>query len=157
MDIPWTTELTYAGRLLLAVVLGLVIGYERERRRRAAGLRTFGTVALGACLFSIISFVVVPEGRETTRIAAQVVTGIGFLGAGVILHGQEQVRGLTTAATLWATAAVGMAAGYGLYIMAVVTTLLLLVLLMLWRLPIFDWHEGHDARPPGNGNGHAGH
>ena len=129
------TELILAGRLVLAAFLGAVIGYERELRGRSAGLRTFAAVALGACLFSIISYVVVPRGNETTRIAAQIVTGVGFLGAGVILHGQGHISGLTTSATLWAAAAVGMAVGYGLYILAVVATLLLGLLVLLRLVP----------------------
>lgn len=141
VPVTWQTELLLAGRLLLATVLGVMIGYERERRRRAAGLRTFAAVALGSCLFSIISYLVVPEGRETTRIAAQVVTGVGFLGAGVILQSQGHISGLTTSATLWATAAVGMAAGFGLYLMSIMTTLLLLGLLMLRHVPGLEHHD----------------
>lgn len=142
MDVQ--TELILAGRLVLAAFLGLLIGFERERRGRSAGLRTFAAVALGSCLFSIISYVVVPGGNETTRIAAQIVTGVGFLGAGVILHGTArnpgQISGLTTSATLWAAAAVGMAVGYGLYILAVVSTLLLLLLLLLRLVPGLERH-----------------
>jgi putative Mg2+ transporter-C (MgtC) family protein len=142
MDVQ--TELILAGRLVLAAFLGLLIGFERERRGRSAGLRTFAAVALGSCLFSIISYVVVPGGNETTRIAAQIVTGVGFLGAGVILHGTTrnpgQISGLTTSATLWAAAAVGMAVGYGLYILAVVSTLLLLLLLLLRLVPGLERH-----------------
>ncbi len=140
------TELLLAGRLVLAAFLGAAIGYERELRGRSAGLRTFAAVALGACLFSIISYIVVPEGNETTRIAAQVVTGVGFLGAGVILHGQGHISGLTTAATLWAAAAVGMAVGYGLYILAVVATLLLVLLLLLRLVPWLDHRAEHETQ-----------
>lgn len=129
------TELLLAVRLVVAAALGGVIGYERELRGRSAGLRTFAAVALGSCLFSIISYIVVPEGNETTRIAAQIVTGVGFLGAGVILHGQGHISGLTTSATLWAAAAVGMAVGFGFYILAVVSTLLLVILLLLRFVP----------------------
>lgn len=148
-------ELTLALRLVIAAFLGAVIGYERELRRRSAGFRTFAAVSLGACLFSIVSVIVVPEGRETTRIAAQIVTGVGFLGAGVILHGQGHISGLTTAATLWTTAGVGMAVGYGLYILAVVTTLLLVFLLLLRFVPGLEHRpeqffpdEPADSRPP---------
>ncbi len=140
------TELLLAGRLVLAAFLGAAIGYERELRGRSAGLRTFAAVALGACLFSIVSYIVVPEGNETTRIAAQVVTGVGFLGAGVILHGQGHISGLTTSATLWAAAAVGMAVGYGLYILAVVATLLLVLLLLLRLVPWLDHRAEHETR-----------
>ncbi len=144
----WQTELIFAGRLLLATFLGAMIGYERERRRRAAGLRTFAAVALGSCLFSIISYLVVPEGRETTRIAAQVVTGVGVLGAGVILQSQGHISGLTTSATLWATAAVGMAVGFGHYVMSIVAALLLLLLLLLRHVPGLEHHEDHNGDPP---------
>ena len=140
------TELILAGRLVLAAFLGAAIGYERELRGRSAGLRTFAAVALGACLFSIISYIVVPRGNETTRIAAQVVTGVGFLGAGVILHGQGHISGLTTSATLWAAAAVGMAVGYGLYILAVVATLLLVLLLLLRLVPWLDHRAEREAQ-----------
>lgn len=144
MDMDIQTQLLFAARLLLAAFLGGIIGYERELRRRNAGLRTFAAVSLGACLFSIISYTVVPPGNETTRIAAQIVAGVGFLGAGVILHGQSHISGLTTSATLWATAAVGMAVGYGLYILAIVTTVLLIVLLLLRLVPGLEHHDWED-------------
>ena len=137
MSIDNQTELLFAVRLVVAAVLGAVIGFERERRGRSAGIRTFAAVALGACAFTLISFIVTPEGNETTRIAAQIVTGVGFLGAGVILHdqGQTHISGLTTSATMWSAGAIGMAVGYGLYIIAVVTTGLLLLLLLLRHIP----------------------
>lgn len=127
-------ELELVIRLVLAAVLGAVVGLEREQRGRNAGVRTHAAVALGACAFSIISFVVVPQGNETTRIAAQIVTGVGFLCAGVILHSHGHISGLTTAASLWATASVGMAVAYGLYLLGAATAGLLLVLLLLRRL-----------------------
>lgn len=136
------TQWVFVGRLALAALLGAAIGYERELRGRSAGLRTFAAVALGSCLFSIISYIVVPEGNETTRIAAQIVTGVGFLGAGLILHdqGQGHISGLTTSATLWAAAAVGMAVGFGLYLLAVAASLLLVVLLLLRLVPGLERH-----------------
>lgn len=154
----WQMQLILAGRLALAALLGAIIGYERERRGRSAGLRTFAAVALGSCLFSIVSYVVVPDGNETTRIAAQIVTGVGFLGAGVILHDQSQGRlsghisGLTTSATLWAAAAVGMAVGYGLAILAVAATLLLVLLLLLRLIPGLERHppDENSAHDPGD-------
>lgn len=129
-------QIAWIGRLVLAALLGVVLGWEREARGRDAGIRTFGAVSLGACLFSIVSFAVTPEGRETTRIAAQIVTGVGFLGAGVILRNQGHISGLTTSASLWAAAAVGMAVGYGLYLLAAVATGLLLFLLLLRHRPV---------------------
>jgi putative Mg2+ transporter-C (MgtC) family protein len=147
------TELLLAVRLVIAAILGAIIGYERELRGRSAGLRTFAAVSLGACVFSIISYVVVPQGNETTRIAAQIVTGVGFLGAGVILHGQGHISGLTTSATLWAAAAVGMAVGYGLYVLAVVATLLLVLLLLLRLIPGLerrpDYSTNDEIKKPG--------
>jgi putative Mg2+ transporter-C (MgtC) family protein len=124
-------ELLLVLRLIIAAALGAMIGMERERHGRRVGIRTFAAVSLGACAFSIISYVVVPEGNETTRIAAQVVSGIGFLGAGVILRSHGHISGLTTAASLWATAAVGMAIGYGLLIFGTAIAVLLLLLLLL--------------------------
>jgi putative Mg2+ transporter-C (MgtC) family protein len=146
MSIDSQTELLYAVRLVVAAALGAVIGLERERRGRSAGIRTFATVALGACAFTLISFIVTPPGNETTRIAAQIVTGVGFLGAGVILHakGQTHISGLTTSATMWSAGAIGMAVGYGLYILAVVTTGLLLLLLLLRDIPGLERHPDSD-------------
>lgn len=129
------TQLALVARLMVAAVLGAIIGIEREVRGRDAGMRTFGAVALGACAFAILSFTVVPPNHDTARIAAQVVTGVGFLGAGVILRGHGHISGLTTSATLWATAAVGMAVGYGLYLLGIATAGLLLALLLLRQIP----------------------
>jgi putative Mg2+ transporter-C (MgtC) family protein len=119
-------------RLGLAALLGAVIGLERELRDREAGLRTHLLVAMGSALFTILSaygFRDVLNGSnpllvrtDPTRIAAQIVTGIGFLGAGAIIRQGFSIRGLTTAATLWLTAAIGMAAGAGSYVAAAVTT-----------------------------------
>ena len=147
MSIESQVELLFAVRLVVAAVLGAVIGYERERRGRSAGIRTFAAVALGSCAFTLISFIVTPEGNETTRIAAQIVTGVGFLGAGVILHdqGQTHISGLTTSATMWSAGAIGMAVGFGLYIVAVVTTVLLLLLLLLRHIPGLERHPVHDS------------
>jgi putative Mg2+ transporter-C (MgtC) family protein len=116
-------------RLLVAAVLGSLVGLERERGEWAAGLRTHMLVSLGACLFMIVSAYgfsgVLGKPAvvlDPSRIAAQVVTGVGFLGAGTILMRGQIVRGLTTAASLWAVAAVGLASGGGLYPEAVATT-----------------------------------
>ena len=115
-------------RLVTALVLGGVIGLEREFRAKDAGFRTHFLVALGAALFTIISQYGFGEGlRDSSRVAAQVVSGIGFLGAGLIVFQKNVVRGLTTAAGLWVTAAIGMACGTGLYWTALIVTLLVLV------------------------------
>ncbi len=113
-------------RVVLAFVLGGVIGYEREMIERPAGLRTHMLVAAGSAAFTVVSvFGFVGEGtvRDPARVAAQIVTGVGFLGAGTIWRTSSTVRGLTTAASIWLVAAIGMLAGGGMYLLAVFTTL----------------------------------
>jgi len=141
-------------RLALAAVLGGLIGVERELREREAGLRTHLLVALGSALFTIVGaygfHAFLSSGQsvvraDPTRIAAQIVTGIGFLGAGAIIRQGLSVRGLTTAATLWVVAAVGLAAGAGYYSAAVITTGL--VLLALYPLRIVAYRILHRFRP----------
>ena len=117
-------------RLLLAAGLGAVMGLEREIRKKPAGLRTNILIALGAALLTIVSLEMAQRGGSPDRIAAQIITGIGFLGGGAILRGR-QVHGLTSAATIWVNASVGMAAGAGLYGLAAATTLVTLVVLAL--------------------------
>lgn len=117
-------------RLLLAAFLGAVIGFQREKASKPAGARTLGLISIGAAMFSVISIMSFPGG-DPSRIAAGVVTGIGFLGAGAILHRHGGVEGLTTAATIWVAAGVGLAAGAGLYIIAPAVTLIALILLFL--------------------------
>jgi putative Mg2+ transporter-C (MgtC) family protein len=119
-------------RLLVALILGGAIGLERERQERAAGLRTVTMVALGSCLFTLLSAYGF-ERTDPSRVAAQIVTGIGFLGAGTIFLRKDLVRGLTTAATIWATAAIGMAAATAQYFEAAFTTLLILAVLMVLK------------------------
>ena len=134
-------------RLALAAVLGGLIGVERELREREAGLRTHLLVALGSALFTIVGaygfhdFLDSGEAvvrADPTRIAAQIVTGIGFLGAGAIIRQGFSVRGLTTAATLWVVAAVGLAAGAGYYSAAVITTALVLIALYPLRIMAYQ-------------------
>ena len=119
-------------RLLVALILGGAIGLERERQERAAGLRTVTMVSLGSCLFTLLSAYGF-DHTDPSRVAAQIVTGIGFLGAGTIFLRKDLVRGLTTAATIWATAAIGMAAATAQYFEAVFTTLLVLAVLMVLK------------------------
>ena len=133
-----STELTAAMqlelglRMTLGLVLGAIIGFERELHRQPAGFRTHSLVALGAALFTIVSaHGFVGPLVDPTRIAAQIVSGIGFIGAGTILQHRGSIRGLTTAASLWSVAAIGTAAGAGLHVMAVVGTMLILVVLAL--------------------------
>jgi len=138
------------GRLALAAALGGAIGFERELRDREAGFRTHMLVCIGSALFTIVSAYGFREfltsgdqvvRADPTRIAAQIVTGIGFLGAGAIIRQGVSIRGLTTAATLWVAAAIGMAAGAGYYAGAVLGTIVTLI--ALWPLrrlafPVFE-------------------
>lgn len=129
----WKLELLFSGRIVLAAALGAVIGLDRERQGSDAGVRTCMAISIGACAFSLVSLHVV--GGDPTRIAAQIVTGIGFLGAGVILHVRGRIEGLTTAATLWATASIGMACAFGMYVLAILTTTLMYGILALSHVP----------------------
>ena len=124
-------DLEIALRLLLAAFLGGVIGFQREMSGKEAGLRTNMLICLGSALFTVISLYGF-AGSDPARIAAGIATGIGFIGAGVILHQTGgPVLGLTTAATIWAVAGIGMAAGAGLYIVSGVATALSLLVLLL--------------------------
>ncbi len=105
--------MAYVVRLVFATVLGGMVGIEREVRDKPAGFRTIILICVGSCLFTIISQSIGGPDWDTTRIAAQIVSGIGFLGAGAILRDRGSVFGLTTAATIWAVAAIGMAVGFG--------------------------------------------
>ena len=110
-------------RLTLAMVLGGAIGIEREYRAKEAGFRTHFLVALGSALFCVVSqYGFGVDLKDSSRVAAQVVSGIGFLGAGTIIFQKNVVRGLTTAAGLWVTAAIGLACGTGMFVAAVITT-----------------------------------
>jgi len=124
-------EIEIAIRLVLAAVFGAAVGYERRSSDKPAGLRTLSLVAVGSALFTIISAFGF-ETADQSRVAAQIVTGVGFLGAGTILRSGGSISGLTTAATIWATAAIGMAVGSGLYIAAVGGTALMLAILYLF-------------------------
>jgi len=123
-------------RLALAAGLGGAIGLEREFRHKPAGLRTNMLIALGSALFSILSVELGAGAGSPDRIAAQVVSGIGFLGAGAILRSGENVHGLTTAATIWVNAAIGMAAGLGSYTVAIVAAAITLSVLAL--MPVME-------------------
>jgi putative Mg2+ transporter-C (MgtC) family protein len=132
-------QVELAVRLTAGLVLGAMIGFERELHRQPAGFRTHSLVALGAALFTIVSaYGFAGPLVDPTRIAAQIVSGIGFIGAGTILQHRGNIRGLTTAASLWSVAAIGTAAGAGMIVMAVVGTLLILVVLaVLDRIEAF--------------------
>lgn len=124
------TELIF--RLLIAAGLGAAIGLEREFRQKPAGLRTNILIAVGSALFTIVSIMIAERhGGTPDRIAAQIVTGVGFLGGGAILRSGKSVHGMTTAATIWVNAAIGMAAGSGAYAVAATATFLTLIVLLV--------------------------
>jgi putative Mg2+ transporter-C (MgtC) family protein len=146
MDMAWILIV----RLLVATVFGALIGLEREYHAKEAGVRTHLLVALGSCLFMILSIYGFDAfldndnvSYDPSRIASQVVTGIGFIGAGTIILHKQAVRGLTTAAGVWVTAAIGLACGNGMYILAAVTTVTVLGSLGLINLylPYFSQKE----------------
>lgn len=122
-------------KLLLSLVLGSCVGLERKRKGQTAGLRTFALISMGATLAMILSIYVPQEylglkNGDPGRIAAQVITGIGFLGAGAIIQGKGSVRGLTTAAGIWMVATIGLAVGVGMYVLSVVATALIIFILL---------------------------
>jgi putative Mg2+ transporter-C (MgtC) family protein len=129
-------ELELFGKVLLAGILGFVVGLERELMGSAAGDRTFSLVAIGSALFTALSFDVFGQiaGESPGRIAANVLTGVGFLGGGMILKEGGTVRGLTTAAGIWAVAAVGMAVATDRYLLAVLATALIMVVFAAERV-----------------------
>lgn len=137
-------DLALVIRLLIAAILGGVVGYEREHLGKEAGIRTYAAVTLGACSFSLIGLHI--SGIEdNSSIIANIVTGIGFLGAGIIFRGTEKISGLTTAATLWAMASVGVAVAYGHFTIAVITSILIYLLLSISR---FKWFARLKRKPP---------
>ncbi len=127
-----------AFQIILSAFLGAAIGFEREYRRKSAGLRTYTLVAVGATLFTMVSvhgFLGFPggEGVDISRIASQVVIGIGFIAAGLIFLKEDKVQGLTTAAGIWIVAALGMTTALGLYSLAIFSTFLTLIVLVFLR------------------------
>ncbi len=129
-------DLLMALRLLLAAVLGGAIGFQREKVGKPAGLRTHMLICIGAALFTVTSIYAFSGNADPSRIAAGVVSGIGFLGAGAIIFrtADGYVAGLTTAATIWVAAGIGVAAGAGLYIASLVTTVITLIVLFIPHL-----------------------
>ncbi|MEA2032507.1 MAG: MgtC/SapB family protein [Euryarchaeota archaeon] len=125
-------DIEMIARLLLAVVLGILVGTEREVVHKPAGLRTHALVSLGACLFTVVSIDYFDV--DPARIAAGIVTGIGFIGAGSIIAEKGHVHGVTTAASLWCTAAVGLAVGVGAYVLAIVSSALVFSVLWLRKV-----------------------
>ena len=118
-------------KIVLSTILGLLIGYERESSGKSVGIRTISLICLGATLFCLMS----PNifHGDNTRIIAQIVSGIGFLGAGIIFKNGDEVHGLTTAATIWATAAIGALVGTGMYIEGIIGGIFVLVINMLFK------------------------
>lgn len=135
-------NLEFFFQLALAGLLGALVGIERELAGKTAGMRTFALVSLGSALFSIISLhaldanVYVQQiNFDPTRIAAQIVTGVGFIGAGLIIFNQSKLRGVTTAAGLWLAAAIGMAVGFRFYMVAIFTSFIaLFIFVFLWQV-----------------------
>jgi putative Mg2+ transporter-C (MgtC) family protein len=123
------TPFDIAERLLLAAVLGGIIGVERELKQKAAGVRTNILIALGAALFTMVSIILAGPGGIPDRLAGNIVTGVGFLGGGAILRSGRSVHGMTTAATIWVNAAIGMAAGAGAFAMATIAWAIVLIVL----------------------------
>ena len=131
--LDFSFELVILFRIVLSLVLSGVIGLEREYYGRPAGFRTHILVSLGATLVMCISLYGFAGQADSARLAAQVISGIGFIGAGAIIHSEKDIKGLTTAATLWITAMIGLAAGNGFYFGAIVTTLLAIIVLIWFR------------------------
>lgn len=119
-------------RIALAALFGALIGLDREARSKPAGLRTYSIVAMGSAFFSLVGLMTFGQNDAGARIAAQVVTGVGFLGAGTILHYRGNVVGLTTAAGIWGAAAIGMGFGFGLYFLAIGGSLIMLAILRVF-------------------------
>ncbi len=132
---PLETQFIIGLQLILAALLSGIIGSDRERHNGDAGLRTHILVGVGSCLFTALSIngFVGGEGTDPSRVASQIIPGIGFLGAGAILKDGVSIRGLTTAASIWATAAVGMAIGVGAWLLAVIATLVVWFVLAIMR------------------------
>lgn len=158
MDIK--TELFITLQLLTAFVLGAFIGIERERHLSAAGIRTYAMVCLGAALFTAIGIHSV-DATAGARIAANIVTGIGFLGAGIIYKDNTKgiTQGLTTASSIWATAAIGVAVAYNMYLIAVAATIAIYLLLALhhfrWYIQLkAKWAKKHNSDSHGETHEH---
>jgi putative Mg2+ transporter-C (MgtC) family protein len=137
LSITWI-DLEMIARLIIAVGLGAIIGYEREITHKPAGLRTHIFVCMGACLFTISSLYLINNGTlgtfDSTRIAAGIVTGISFIGAGSIIASKGDIKGITTAASLWVVAAIGLMIGFGIYLLPIIATIITFIILQLGRV-----------------------
>lgn len=137
-DTPLSGEPDLALRVFVALIIGLALGAERQYRGHPAGLRTMALISAGSCMFTGLGLIPEFAGKtDPTRIAAQIVTGVGFLGAGSILRQGEEVRGLTTAASIWVVASLGMAVGFGYYLEAIAAVVLVLITLVALK-PVED-------------------
>lgn len=149
MDIQF--ELTIVSKIIVSFLLGAFIGFDRERHGRDAGIRTYAAVCIGATLFTAIANHLVNDAAAPSRIIANIITGVGFLGAGIIYRNNNSdiSHGLTTAATVWCTSAVGVAVGLNMFIIAIVGAIALYFLLSLqhrtwyikWKKNVKDIHE----------------
>ncbi len=139
------TEIDMVARLGVALACGLVLGAEREARSKVAGVRTHALVSVGAALFTIAGAYGFDGNSDPTRVAAQVASGIGFIGAGAIMRSGFNITGITTASTLWLSAALGVAAGLGLYVvsLAAVAMALVLVISLGPLMSLFPWSRSH--------------
>jgi putative Mg2+ transporter-C (MgtC) family protein len=152
-ELTLNNEVDLGLRILVAMLLGLALGTEREIRGHPAGIKTMALISVGACMFTALGMLpIFGKNVDPTRIAAQVVTGVGFLGAGAILRTGADVHGLTTAASIWVAAAVGMTVGFGYYGISIFTTLVVIGMLVALR-PIEErfirrrWNRRHDDPP----------
>lgn len=147
-----TTE--FALRLLAAMGAGGLVGLEREWSNKSAGLKTNMLVAVGACIYVLVNVIIGLQSNQSdpTRIIGQIVTGIGFLGGGVILHRGANVHGLTTAATIWCSAALGCLAGLGLYLELAICTVAVLIINLAFK-KVDDWFEEEVKSKKNNDNG----
>lgn len=128
-------------KLILSLSLGALIGAEREYKSKVAGFRTIILITLGSTLFTLVSVALIGEGGDPTRIASTIVTGIGFLGAGVIYRETGTIKGITTAAVIWAAAAIGMMVGFGMYAISILSVFLILIILLS-----FSWLQRYIDR-----------
>jgi putative Mg2+ transporter-C (MgtC) family protein len=153
MDLTSTFSYDIFLRLCVAMLLGLAIGAERIYAHKAAGMRTYAMVAMGASLFIIISQVVAAvysgsgAGIDPLRMASQIIVGVGFLGSGLIIFKNDKISGITTASGLWVAAGIGMAAGFGLYGLAIMTTLVtLFIFIVIWIVEQRFKHVFNDGK-----------
>lgn len=148
LEVNWANSIF---RLFLSMVLGMIVGAERKRKGQTAGIRTFALISMGACLAMLLS-IYVPQvylglkNGDPGRIAAQVITGIGFLGGGAMIQMRGTIRGLTTAAGIWMTAIIGMAIGIGMYLISIVATVFVLLALVAFEQYGKKKKIGQDAK-----------